>query len=74
MGKQVIYGHGRGHHGQKDIMDVLLEYEIARIKESSQKDVNFAKECITESTMPLESFKFNKDKKSKKGKYKKNWE
>ena len=68
--KKMIIGHcGRGKQ-----IDIVLIKKIAGVSWLSQKDIDIAKECITEPTTPLESFKFDKDKKDKKGKYKKNWE
>ena len=69
--KKTIIGHcGRGIQ----VVDIVLIKKIAEVSKFSQRDIDMVKECITESIMPLESLEFNKDKKSKKGKYKKNWE
>ena len=68
--KKTIIGHcGRGKQ-----IDIVLIKKIAEVSKITQKNIDMAKECITESTIPLESFEFDKDKKNKKGKYKKNWE
>ena len=68
--KKTIIGHcGRGKQ-----IDIVLIDKFKEARESLQDDINMLKECITESVMPLESLEFDKDKKSKKGKYKKNWE
>ena len=69
MKKTIIGCCGRGKQ-----IDVVLIKKIAEVSKFSQRDIDAVKECITESITPLESFEFDKDKKSKKGKYKKNWE
>ena len=63
---------GRCGHGKQ--IDIVLIEKIAEASKFSQRDIDAVKECITETITPLESFEFDKDKKSKKGKYKKNWE
>ena len=71
--KKIIMGHCS--QGKGGISNIILIDKFAEIKRKQQEEVKIAIECtLTETVEPLESFEFDKDKKSKKGKYKKNWE
>lgn len=62
MKKMIIDHCGRGKQ-----IDIVLIEKIAEISKFSQRDIDMAKECIIETITPLESFEFDRDKRSKKG-------